>query len=66
MYRTCIAQSAERSPIAALRNGDIIKIDLPNKTLNVELSDEEISKRLNALPVFEPKIKRGYLGGMQE
>ncbi len=54
-------EAAERGPIAALRNGDIIKIDLPNRTLNVELSNEEISKRLNTLPVFEPKIKRGYL-----
>lgn len=54
-------EAAERGPIAALRNGDIIKIDLTNRTLNVELSDEEISRRLNALPPFEPKIKRGYL-----
>ncbi len=54
-------EAAERGPIAALRNGDIIKIDLPKRTLNVELSDEEISRRLNTLPPFEPKIKRGYL-----
>jgi len=54
-------EAAERGPIAALRNGDIIKIDLPNRTLNVELSNEEISKRIKALPPFEPKIKRGYL-----
>jgi dihydroxy-acid dehydratase len=54
-------EAAERGPIAALRNGDVIKIDIPNRTLNVELSDEEISKRLNALPPFEPKIKSGYL-----
>lgn len=54
-------EAAERGPIAAIRNGDIIKINIPNRTLNVELSDEEISNRLNALPAFEPKIKRGYL-----
>jgi dihydroxy-acid dehydratase len=54
-------EAAERGPIAALRNGDIIKIDIPKRKINVELSDEEISKRINALPVFEPKIKRGYL-----
>lgn len=54
-------EAAERGPIAALRNGDIIKLDIPNRKLNVELSNEEIQKRLNSLPKFEPKIKSGYL-----
>lgn len=54
-------EAAERGPIAALQNGDIISIDIPNKVLEVELTDEEISNRLNALPEFEPKIKKGYL-----
>jgi dihydroxy-acid dehydratase len=54
-------EAAEGGPIAALRNGDIIKIDLIKRTLNVELSDNEIAKRLSALPPFEPKIKHGYL-----
>ena len=34
-------------PIAAIEDGDIITIDLNNKTLNVELSDEEIAERLS-------------------
>lgn len=54
-------EAAERGPIAALNNGDIITININNKTLNVELSDEEIERRLKALPLFEPKIKKGYL-----
>ncbi|MEW5842231.1 MAG: dihydroxy-acid dehydratase [Bacteroidota bacterium] len=54
-------EAAERGPLAALRNGDVINLDIPNRTLNVELSDKEIENRLNALPPFEPKIKRGYL-----
>ncbi len=54
-------EAAEGGPIAALRNGDIIKIDLNNRTLNVDLSDGEIKKRLAALPPFVPKITRGYL-----
>ncbi len=33
-------------PIAAIRDGDIIEIDIPNRTLNVKLSDEEIKERL--------------------
>ena len=54
-------EAAERGPLAALQNGDTIHIDIPNRTLNVELSDKEIENRLNTLPPFEPKIKRGYL-----
>ncbi len=54
-------EAAERGPIAALENGDIINIDIPNNQLNVDLSDEEINRRLNNLPEFEPKIKKGYL-----
>jgi dihydroxy-acid dehydratase len=54
-------EAAERGPIAALENGDIISIDIPNKKLEVKLSDSEIRNRLNKLPDFEPKIKKGYL-----
>ncbi len=54
-------EAAEKGPIAALQEGDIIFLDIPNKILRVELSDEEIEKRLNNLPEFEPKIKSGYL-----
>ncbi len=54
-------EAAERGPIAALRDGDLIKIDIPNNKIEVELSDEEIEKRLAELPEFSPKIKKGYL-----
>jgi dihydroxy-acid dehydratase len=54
-------EAAERGPIAALRNGDIIKIDIPGKSINVELTDNEIIERLKNLPAFVPKIKSGYL-----
>ena len=54
-------EAASRGPIAALTNGDIIKIDIPNYKLEVELSDGEIKSRLASLTKFEPKIKRGYL-----
>ncbi len=55
-------EAAERGPIAAIKNGDIISIDIPNDSINVELSEEEINNRLNELPKFEIKIKKGYLG----
>lgn len=54
-------EAAERGPIAALQNGDIIKLDIPNRKLDIELNDEEIQKRISMLPKFEPKIKKGYL-----
>ncbi|MFC1985605.1 dihydroxy-acid dehydratase [Chloroflexota bacterium] len=54
-------EAANRGPIAALANGDIIKIDIPNCKLEVELSDKEVSDRLAQLADFEPKIKTGYL-----
>jgi dihydroxy-acid dehydratase len=54
-------EAASRGPIAALINGDIIKIDIPNHKLEVELSDKEIAERLARLVEFEPKVKAGYL-----
>ena len=54
-------EAASRGPIAALRNGDIIKIDIPNYKLEVELSDKEMTERLARLGEFEPKVKTGYL-----
>ncbi|MEK7354410.1 MAG: dihydroxy-acid dehydratase [Chloroflexota bacterium] len=54
-------EAASRGPIAAVANGDIIKIDIPNCKLEVELSDKEIAKRLAKLPDFEVRVKSGYL-----
>lgn len=55
-------EAAEGGVIAVLKDGDIISIDIPNKKLNVELSNEEIEKRLKVLKPFKPKITKGYLG----
>ncbi len=54
-------EAASRGPIAALADGDIIKVNIPNYKLEVELGDKEISKRLAQLAEFEPKVKTGYL-----
>ncbi len=59
-------EAASRGPIAALKDGDIIKIDIPNYRLEVELSEHELSERLKKLPEFEPKIKTGYLRSYAE
>ena len=39
-------EAFEKGPIAALRDGDVIDIDIPNRSLSVRLSDEEIQARL--------------------
>jgi len=54
-------EAAEKGPIAALRDADIININIPDHKLEVELSQKELEKRLASLPSFEPKIKTGYL-----
>jgi dihydroxy-acid dehydratase len=54
-------EAAEKGPIAALRDGDIIKINIPKHKLEVELSQKELKQRLASLPAFKPKIKTGYL-----
>jgi len=54
-------EAAEKGPIAALRDGDMININIPDHKLEVELSPKELKQRLAALPSFEPKIKTGYL-----
>ena len=54
-------EAAAGGPLAALKEGDIINIDIPDNRLDVELSEADIRKRLGELPTFEPKIKNGYL-----
>jgi dihydroxy-acid dehydratase len=54
-------EAASGGPIAALRAGDMIDIDLEARTLDVRLSDEEIRSRIAALPEFEPRTKSKWL-----
>ena len=55
-------EAADGGPIAVLQDGDIININIPERSLNVDLSDQEILNRLRKLPPFTPKITHGYLG----
>jgi dihydroxy-acid dehydratase len=54
-------EAAAGGPIAALRNGDFIEIDLPARRLNVRLSDEELRSRLAALPEFQIRTSSSWL-----
>jgi dihydroxy-acid dehydratase len=54
-------EAAEKGPIAALRDGDIVSINIPDHKLEVELSQSEIKQRLASLRAFKPRIRTGYL-----
>ncbi|WP_344910304.1 dihydroxy-acid dehydratase [Amphibacillus indicireducens] len=54
-------EAAEGGPIALIKNGDTIEIDLPNRTMNVNVSEQELAERAKDLQPFEPKIKTGWL-----
>lgn len=54
-------EAADGGLIALLQDGDRIKIDIPNYSISVDLSDEEIAKRRADWTPPEPKIRTGYL-----
>jgi dihydroxy-acid dehydratase len=54
-------EAASRGPIAAVKNGDIISINIPQHKLELKVGDAEINKRLSKLPEYKSKIKTGYL-----
>lgn len=49
-------------PVAIVKDGDIISIDIPGGKLDMEIPDSEIQERLKAWKAPEPKITKGYLG----
>lgn len=55
-------EAMEGGPIALVREGDMIDIDMPNGKLNVEISEEEMKKRKAEWKAPAPKITEGYLG----
>jgi len=54
-------EASAGGPIAILKDGDIIDLDIKNRSLNVRLSKEEIAKRRKSWKTIPPKIKSGYL-----
>ncbi|MCK1991160.1 dihydroxy-acid dehydratase [Peribacillus muralis] len=55
-------EAAEGGPIAFVEDGDIIELDLENRTIQLEISAEEFEKRKANWKGFESKVKTGYLG----
>ncbi len=54
-------EAAAGGPLALVRDGDIISIDLPAHSLLIELSEEELLQRRQKWMAPAPKINRGYL-----
>ncbi len=54
-------EAADGGPIAVLKNGDIIEIDVPKRKLNVELNDEDLENRLKSWKPKQLKGGKGYL-----
>ena len=54
-------EAAVGGPIALVREGDIIRIDIPKNRLDVDISAEEMEKRRAEWQQKEPKVTTGYL-----
>lgn len=54
-------ETGDRGPIAAVQDGDMIEIDIEQRRLHLDVSEEEINARLKCLPERQPKVTTGYL-----
>jgi dihydroxy-acid dehydratase len=54
-------EAAEGGPIALLRDGDLIEIDIPSRQLSMKIAAEELEERAKLWQAPEPRIKRGWL-----
>jgi L-arabonate dehydrase len=53
-------EAAAGGPLALVRNGDIIELDVPKRRLHLEVSDEELASRRAAWKAPEPRLSSGY------
>ena len=63
-YGACILHVAPESyvggPLALVKTGDSITVDVAARTIHLEVSDAELAKRRAVLPKPEPRYERGY------
>ena len=63
-YGTCVLHVSPESwvggPLALVKTGDIVELDVPGRKLNLKISDEEMAKRKAAWKPGERKYPRGY------
>jgi dihydroxy-acid dehydratase len=53
-------ESAAGGPLAAVRDGDVIELDVPNRRLELLVEPAEVSRRLADAPPNPPRADRGY------
>jgi dihydroxy-acid dehydratase len=61
----CSPESAAGGPLALVRDGDLIQLDVANRTINLLVSEEELSKREKELKPIQ-KAERGWFRLYQE
>jgi len=63
-YGACILHVAPESyvggPLALVKTGDIIEVDVPARTINLKVDAAELAKRKQAWEVPQPRYERGY------
>jgi dihydroxy-acid dehydratase len=63
-YGACVLHVAPESyvggPLALLRNGDIVTLDVDARSINMEVSEEELARRRAEWKAPEPRFERGY------
>ena len=57
----CSPEAAVGGPIALVKEGDKITLDIDNYAIHLDVSDEELARRRAAWVPPEPKVKDGYL-----
>lgn len=57
----CSPEAAVGGPIALVKEGDLIELDINNYKITLKVSDEELAKRKSEWKAPEPKVKTGYL-----
>lgn len=63
-FGTCVLhvspEAAVGGPLALVRTGDVVALDVPARTLRIEVGDEELARRRSALPASGPRHPRGW------
>jgi dihydroxy-acid dehydratase len=63
-YGACVLHVSPESfvggPLALVKTGDMIELDVPARTINMKVSDAELAKRRAALPQQKPRYERGF------
>jgi dihydroxy-acid dehydratase len=54
-------EAAEGGPLALVEEGDMISIDIPGRSLNLDVEEGELARRRAAWSPPEPRVKHGYL-----